>query len=173
MKVENGDPLPALPPLNITWIGDSNNILNSMLVTYPRLGLNVRVATPNGYDVDESVLKKIEIFKEQKEFTGSIEFSNDPLEVIKDSDVIVTDTWISMGQEAEKEKRLVDFKGFQVTEQLAIDGGAKSNWKFLHCLPRKKYEVDDEVFYNRRSLVYAEAENRKYTVMAVFEHLMF
>jgi len=76
-----------------------------------------------------------------------------------------------MGQEAEKAQRLRDFQGYQVTEALCREGGANPNWKFLHCLPRKQYEVDDEVFYGPRSLVFPEGENRKWTTMAVFDAL--
>ena len=91
-----------------------------------------------------------------------------------------------MGQEAEKEQRLKAFQGYQVTEQLCREGGAKEKWKFLHCLPRKKDEVDDEVstdtvwtlhanihqvFYGPRSLVFPEADNRKWTIMALFEYV--
>ena len=79
---------------------------------------------------------------------------------------------ISMGQEAEKAQRLQDFQGYQVTEQLCAEGGANPDWKFLHCLPRKPDEVDDQVFYGPRSLVFPEAENRKWTTMAIFEYVM-
>jgi len=85
--------------------------------------------------------------------------------------VVVTDTWISMGQEAEKEERLKAFKGYQVTETLCREGGANPDWKFLHCLPRKADEVDDEVFYGPRSLVFPESDNRKWTIMALFDLL--
>lgn len=92
-----------------------------------------------------------------------------------------------MGQEAEKEERLRAFKGYQITEALCREGGANTNWKFLHCLPRKEHEVDDEVcddllpsprirsarhhqvFYGPRSLVFPESDNRKWTIMAAFE----
>lgn len=74
-----------------------------------------------------------------------------------------------MGQEAEKEERLKAFEGYQVTEKLCREGGANPDWKFLHCLPRKQQEVDDEVFYGPRSLVFPEADNRKWTIMALFE----
>ena len=78
-----------------------------------------------------------------------------------------------MGQEAEKEQRLKDFAGYQVTEALCRQGGANPNWKFRHCLPRKKDEVDDEVFYGPRSLVFPEADNRKWTIMAAFEYVFW
>jgi ornithine carbamoyltransferase len=94
---------------------------------------------------------------------------------------------ISMGQEAEKAERLNAFKGYQVTEALCREGGANTDWKFLHCLPRKEHEVDDDVrdhlspcscipslrnrqvFFGPRSLVFPESDNRKWTIMAVFE----
>ena len=91
-----------------------------------------------------------------------------------------------MGQEAEKEERVKAFQGYQVTEALCREGGASAGWKFLHCLPRKEHEVDDEVrdnffssnthsprrpqvFYGPRSLVFPESDNRKWTIMALFE----
>ncbi|KAI8894537.1 ornithine carbamoyltransferase, partial [Globomyces pollinis-pini] len=159
------EPLPPLPPLTVTWIGDANNILNSMMVTYTRLGLRLKVATPKGYEVNEEILAYGRKF-------GEIEVYNDPLKAVKDSDVIVTDTWVSMGQESEKQARLEAFQGYQVSEEMAKAGQAKASWKFMHCLPRKEYEVNDEVFYGNRSIVYREAENRKYTVMSVYEYVM-
>ena len=95
--------------------------------------------------------------------------TNSPAEALKDADIVVTDTWISMGQEDEKAARLAAFEGYQVTNAMVDAAGAKPDWKFLHCLPRHQEEVDDEVFYGPRSLVFPEAENRKWTIMAVFE----
>ncbi|KAF5319445.1 hypothetical protein D9619_008860 [Psilocybe cf. subviscida] len=79
-----------------------------------------------------------------------------------------SNTRISMGQESQKAARLQAFQGYQVTEALCA-GAAKENWKFMHCLPRKGDEVDDEVFYGPRSIVFPEGENRKWTIMALFE----
>ncbi|KAJ3054341.1 ornithine carbamoyltransferase [Rhizophlyctis rosea] len=164
-------PLPLLPKLNIAWVGDGNNIIHSLLVTLPRLGANVSVATPKGYDCAPDVVEYAEEHATGGDERGEISFTRDPEVAVKDADVIVTDTWVSMGQEKEKAKRLAEFKGYQVTEAMAK--GAKPDWKFMHCLPRKPEEVDDDVFYNpERSVVFQEAENRKYTVMAVYEMLM-
>jgi ornithine carbamoyltransferase len=77
-----------------------------------------------------------------------------------------------MGQEEEKKKRLQEFAGYQVTNDLATRGGAKPDWIFMHCLPRKPEEVDDEVFYSERSVVFPEAENRKWTILAVVDALL-
>lgn len=74
-----------------------------------------------------------------------------------------------MGQEEEKAARLSAFKGYQVTNEMIEQAGAKPDWIFMHCLPRKQEEVNDEVFYGPRSVVFPEAENRKWTIMAVFK----
>jgi ornithine carbamoyltransferase len=96
--------------------------------------------------------------------------TTDPLEAVKDADVLVTDTWISMGQESESQQRLKDFAGFQITSEMAKKGGAKEGWKFMHCLPRHAEEVSDEVFYDAgRSLVFPEAENRLWAAVSVLE----
>ncbi|KAJ3017071.1 UNVERIFIED_CONTAM: ornithine carbamoyltransferase [Siphonaria sp. JEL0065] len=173
--VEQGpEALPMLQDVNVAWVGDANNIINSLLVSLPRLGINVAVATPVGYEIDEDICEYVEAEAAKAEMEGcvygKVSYTNDPQVAVKDSHIIVTDTWVSMGQEAEKQARLDAFKGFQVTELMAKSGGANQDWKFMHCLPRKLEEVDDEVFYNqKRSLVFGEAENRKWTAMAVFE----
>lgn len=166
VEQEGSDDISSLAGRRIAWVGDSNNILNDMLVTYPRLGMSVSVATPPGdaYARDPTVWDVV------TQHGGTpVTWTHDPAEAVRDASYIVTDTWISMGDEASKEQRLRDFAGFQVTEALAHAGGARRDWRFLHCLPRKENEVDDEVFYGPRSLVFPEAENRKWTIMACFE----
>ncbi|EPQ53183.1 mitochondrial ornithine carbamoyltransferase [Gloeophyllum trabeum ATCC 11539] len=172
------NPPAPLPPLTIAWVGDSNNILHDMLVSYPRLGHKLRVATPGKeeYQCPRLVRERveglgIEIGKEEGKGPGQIFWTEDPREAVKGADVVVTDTWVSMGQEEQKAQRLRDFAGYQVTEALCREGGAKDNWKFMHCLPRKGEEVDDEVFYGPRSLVFPESDNRKWTIMALFDLL--
>lgn len=164
--------LASLNGLKIAWIGDSNNVLNDMIVSYPRLGINLNIATPKGYELEPRVLERMKLgLIEDSEVHrgGKLLHFHDPLEAIKDADVIVTDTWISMGQEDEMNRRLKDFEGYQITEELCKMGKAKNNWKFMHCLPRHQDEVDDQVFYGPRSLVFQEAENRKWTILSVFE----
>ncbi|KAG7085765.1 hypothetical protein E1B28_003306 [Marasmius oreades] len=156
---------PDLRPLTVAYIGDSANVLHDMLVTYPRLGHQLRVASPEKYRAPPEVWKKVE----ELECDKGIWWGTDPREAVNGADVVITDTWISMGQEAEKAQRLQDFDGYQVTEALCREGGANPDWKFMHCLPRKQDEVDDEVFYGPRSLVFPEADNRKWTIMAIFD----
>ncbi|THH31875.1 hypothetical protein EUX98_g2318 [Antrodiella citrinella] len=161
------DELAVPPPLTIAYVGDSANVLHDMLVTYPRLGHSLRVASPEKYRAPAAVWNRVV----ELECDKKIWWGTDPKEAVRGADVVITDTWISMGQEAEKAQRLQDFQGYQVTEQLCREGGANPNWKFMHCLPRKSDEVDDEVFYGARSLVFPESDNRKWTIMALFDFL--
>ncbi|KAG1467529.1 hypothetical protein G6F56_004368 [Rhizopus delemar] len=163
-------PRETLPGLKVAWVGDANNILQEILVSFLKCGISVSAASPEGYVCDQDV---VDIAKRDAAQTGAtLKFTTSPEEAIKDCDVIITDTWVSMGQEEEKKKRLVDFKGYQVTMDLAARGGAKPDWIFMHCLPRKPEEVDDEVFYSERSAVFPEAENRKWTILSVIDALM-
>ena len=152
--------------LTVAWVGDGNNITHTLLSAAAPCGFNLRVATPVGYEAKASVVARA---RKDCAATGvSITTTHDPLEAVAGAHVIVTDTWVSMGQEGEAAARKASFAGYQVTEAMAAAGGADPRWVFLHCLPRKPQEVDDAVFYSpTRSLVWDEAENRKWTVMAV------
>ncbi|XP_044142577.1 ornithine transcarbamylase, mitochondrial [Bufo gargarizans] len=157
-----------LKGLTISWIGDGNNVLHSIMLSAAKFGMNVHIATPKGYEPNSTVTAAAKQFS--KESGTKLLMTNDPLEAARGANVLVTDTWVSMGQEEEKKKRLQDFKGYQITMQTAKL--AAPNWTFLHCLPRKPEEVDDEVFYSPKSLVFQEAENRKWTIMGVMVSLL-
>ncbi|KAK7681995.1 hypothetical protein QCA50_014959 [Cerrena zonata] len=161
--------LQPVRPLTVTYVGDSANVLHDMLVSFPRLGHKLRVASPEDakYRAPKPVWDRVV----QLGCDKNIWWGKDPKEAVQGADLVVTDTWISMGQEAEKAQRLKDFAGYQVTEELCREGGANPNWKFMHCLPRKQDEVDDEVFYGPRSLVWDVSDNRKWTIMALFDVL--
>lgn len=159
-----------LKRLKVAWVGDGNNILHSFMFGCAKLGLDLRMATPKGYSPDQSVLA--EAVKVAARTPGAkLSHTHDPMEAVYMANVIVTDTWVSMGQEEEKQRRLQDFRGYQVDRKMVDEAAA--NWIFLHCLPRKQEEVTDDVFYDtKNSLVWQEAENRKWTVMAVLLHLL-
>ena len=149
--------------LTISWIGDGNNILNSMLVTYPRMGIQLKIANPPGYEpLQEAVILA----------NNSIcpPIFTSPEEACKNANVIMTDVFISMGQEAEKQQRLKEFSSFKVTQKLFKM--AQPDCKFMHCLPRTPYEVTDDVFYGPHSLVFQQAENRLHTIQACFYHYL-
>eukprot|EP01134_Creolimax_fragrantissima_P002178 CFRG2178T1 len=154
-------------PLKVAWVGDGNNVTHSLLFACAKLGVNMGIATPKGYEcLAEVVADASDMCKE----SGSeIVYTNDPVEAVKGADFIVTDTWVSMGDEDQTARRLKDFTGYEVTEDLCQN--SHPDWRFLHCLPRHKEEVSDQVFYSNRSLVFGEAENRMYTVMAVMMFL--
>lgn len=155
--------------IKLAWIGDANNVLYDMCIAARKTGVNVAVATPKGYEIPEFMRTIIAEAGDGVQSPGSITESNVPEEAVKDADVLVTDTWTSMGQEAETQKRLKDFAGFQVTSELAKRGGAKEDWKFMHCLPRHADEVSDEVFYSPKSLVFKGAENRLWAAISALE----
>ncbi|PKI83970.1 ornithine carbamoyltransferase [Malassezia vespertilionis] len=174
-----GEPLPSLSRLNglkVAWVGDSNNILNDILACYPRIGMDVSVAAPAGdaYAKDPVVWDMMQrglTSLPAGEPKGKVDWCHSPEQAVHKANYVVTDTWVSMGDENSKAQRMQDFNGFQITEALCKRGKADPDWRFMHCLPRKAEEVDDEVFYGPRSLVFPEAENRKWTAMACFDWL--
>ncbi|EQC33291.1 ornithine carbamoyltransferase [Saprolegnia diclina VS20] len=154
--------------LTLAWVGDGNNVLHDYMLAAPLMGANIRIATPSGYDAAPDVIAKCQ--KLAKAAGTSVFLTTDPVEAVKGAHVIATDTWVSMGQEEEAKQRIADFDGYQVTKKMLAH--AASDHIFLHCLPRHKEEVDDEVFYGERSKVWDEAENRMWTVMAVLAKLL-
>ncbi|KAI5295063.1 ornithine carbamoyltransferase [Ascosphaera acerosa] len=159
----------GLEGLKLAWIGDANNVLFDLALGSVKLGVDVAVATPKGYEIPEVIQQQLAEAAEGVKRPGRITSTNSPEAAVKDADILVTDTWVSMGQEAEKAAKLRAFDGFQITSDLAKRGGAKDGWKFMHCLPRHPEEVADEVFYSERSLVFPEAENRLWAAIAALE----
>ncbi len=157
-----------LEGLKLAWIGDGNNVCNSLLIGCSKLGINMYVATPKGYEPPSDVVSMCEGFAED---SGSkIVITHDPVEAVKDADIVVTDTFVSMGEEAEAKKKLEAFKNYVVTEDLVAN--AKTDYIFMHCLPYKHKEAEESVFESENSVVFDEAENRLHTTMAVLKNLM-
>lgn len=153
-----------LKGLKMCYIGDGDNMANSLIVGGLKVGMKVSVATPNGYEPDEHVL---EFAKDFKDF----ELTNDCIKAIQDADVVITDTWASMGMEAEKEKRAKDFAGFQVNAELM--NYAKASAMVQHCLPAYRgQEITEEVFEAHADEIFEEAENRLHAQKAVMVQLM-
>lgn len=150
----------GLNGLKVAWVGDSNNVLFDLAIGCVKMGVDVAVASPKGYGIPDRMRDLIKSAAAGVDSPGKLSETTVPEEAIRGADILVTDTWISMGQESEQQKRLKAFEGYQITNELAARGGAKEGWKFMHCLPRHPDEVADEVFYGPRSLVFPEAENR-------------
>jgi ornithine carbamoyltransferase len=147
----------------VSWVGDGTNVLHDLALGAAKLGMNVRIATPAGYEPDARIMELTKHLANEN--GGEVFTTTDASEAVVGSDVVVTDTWVSMGQEDEYAKRVADFEGYQVNADLmakANDGAV-----FLHCLPRHPEEVSDDVFYSDQSLIFPEAENRMWTVMSV------
>lgn len=141
----------------VAWIGDGNNMAASWLMMAAKLGFELRVATPKGYEISA---KWVELAKTFAQKSGAkLLFGHDPRETVKGATVVTTDVWTSMGQESENEKRLKDFKGFTVDETLMALADQKA--LFLHCLPAHRgEEVSEGVFETHADAVFLEAENR-------------
>jgi ornithine carbamoyltransferase len=159
----------GLEGLKLAWIGDANNVLFDLAIGCVKLGIDIAVATPKGYEIPQPIRDLITHAAHTSPHPGKLLETTVPAEAAAHADVLVTDTWISMGQESESAKRLQHFSGFQITSSLAERAGANPNWQFMHCLPRHPEEVSDEVFYGPRSLVFREAENRLWAALSVLE----
>ena len=141
----------------VAYVGDGNNMAHSWMLLAAKLGFELRVATPKGYEVDEEVLKESLLIA--KKSGAVIKILNNPSEAVLGANVVTTDTWTSMGQEDEKEQRIRDFEGFMVDDSMMHL--AQKDVKFLHCLPAYRgYEVSESVFEANSEVVFNEAENR-------------
>ena len=144
--------------LKYAWIGDGSNVCNSWIEAAKILNFELNIATPKSYEPKEKLDKKVKLI-------------HDPKEAIKDADIVITDTWISMGEEKEAKKRDKIFKLFQVNSKLAKL--AKPNYLFMHCLPAHRgKEVTADVIDSKHSIVFDEAENRLHVQKAILYLLM-
>jgi ornithine carbamoyltransferase len=159
-----------LAGLKLCYIGDgNNNMAHSLMEGAVKVGMDVSIASPPGYLPDGKITEAA--IKAGKQTASTVTITNDPLEAIKDADVIVTDVWTSMGQEEETEKRLKAFHGFQINEELCKH--AKEDYIFLHCLPAHRgEEVTAEVIDGTHSVVFDEAENRLHAQKAILKLLL-
>ncbi|HKP75595.1 MAG TPA: ornithine carbamoyltransferase [Longimicrobiaceae bacterium] len=155
---------PELEPVKVAWVGDGNNMANSWLNAAYRLGFELRLACPEGYDPDPEILARAR-------GAARIVLTRDPREAVEGADVVNTDVWASMGQEEEAQQRMRDFAGYCVDD--ALMGRASQRSIFLHCLPAHRgEEVADSVIEGPRSRVFDEAENRLHAQKAIMVKLM-
>ncbi len=155
--------------LTLSYVGDGNNVLHSLIQGCVKVGMNITYASPGGYKPLESVVEEA---SEVAGSTGSvITAADDPVEAVQNADVIYTDVWVSMGQEEEKTKRIADLKRYQLNSGLL--NNAKKDVLVMHCLPAHRgEEITDEVMDGRNSAVFDEAENRLHTQKAIMKLLM-
>jgi len=154
-----------LDGLRVAYVGDGNNVAASLAFGAALSGVELVVASPDGYELDAEVVARA------RNLGGTIELTGDPDDAVSGADAVYTDVWTSMGQETEREQRLHAFAGFTVDE--ALMKGASADAVFLHCLPAHRgEEVAAEVIDGPRSLVWAQAANRMHAVRSLLVHLV-
>jgi len=158
-----------LSGIHVSFIGDGNNVAVSLLHACAKLGMDFSIASPEGYDLDPSALLSAEKIAQKSGVT--IRTLRDPHEAVVESDVVYTDTWTSMGQEKESEKRMQIFPPYQVNHELLKS--AKSNAIVMHCLPAHRgQELTDEVADGPQSMIFPQAHNRLHAQKAILVELL-
>lgn len=159
---------PEKKKLKVVFIGDGNNVLNSLILTAAKLGKDLYYATPKGHEPNKRI---VEIAKKIAKKSGAkIKGMSNPKEAAKNADVIYTDVWVSMGEESIREEKLKVFKGMQVNKSLIKK--AKKDVIVMHCLPAHRgEEITDDVIEGKHSVVFDQAENRLYVQKAILLYL--
>ena len=152
----------------LTFIGDGNNVANSLILCGALLGVEVRIACPNGYEPNSLVIKKAhEIYKNK----NLLKITNDPITAVQGANVLYTDVWSSMGEENQKEDKERDFLGFTIDQNLV--GNADENAIIIHCLPAyRSKEITEEVIESTNSRIFDQAENRMHVQQALLSCLL-
>jgi ornithine carbamoyltransferase len=157
--------LGRLQGVRVAYLGDGNNVCSSLMVAAARLGSSFVAATPPGYEPDDRAIAVA------REAGAQVDVVGDPVEAVRDADVLYTDVWTSMGQEEERERRLHDLAGFGITDELLAQ--ARNGAMVLHCLPAHYgEEITEEVLYGPRSAVWDQAENRLHAQKALMALVM-
>ncbi len=155
--------------LTLSYVGDGNNVFHSLMIACAKVGINVRFAGPRGYDPNPGIVRHARgIAKKNK---CKIELGRTPQGAVKGADVIYSDVWVSMGQEAQTAKRIKEFKGYQINKDLTKL--ADKNYIFMHCLPAHRgLEVTADIIDGKHSVIFDQAENRLHAQKAVLLKLL-
>jgi len=159
----------TLKGVTLAYIGDGNNVLNSLMAVAAKLGVDMKVATPKGYEPNVEMVRRARAVA--RESGSKIEISNDPRKAARDADVLYTDVWVSMGQEKQAARRVRAFKDYQLNDKLLKS--AKTLAAVMHCLPAHRgQEITDSVMDSNHSIVYDQAENRMHVQKAILLKLL-
>jgi ornithine carbamoyltransferase len=158
-----------LSTLTLAYIGDGNNVCNSLLLGAASTGMNMVACCPKSYEPDKEILSRAEKLAHQ---TNSVlKVNHNPMEAVKGADVLYTDVWVSMGEEKESRRRMEDFKHFQINSKILSN--AKQDAVVMHCLPAHRgLEITDEVMEGGQSIVWRQAENKQHGAAGVLEYFM-
>jgi ornithine carbamoyltransferase len=159
----------SLSRLKLAYIGDGNNVAHSLIYGCSKVGIDITLGCPKGYEPNPEVVSQA---RQEAKMNGTeVRVTNDPKEAVKGADIVYTDVWASMGQEKEHDKRVKIFKPYQVNGRLAK--GAKEGYLFMHCMPAHRgEEVTDEVADSKNSIIFDQAENRLHTQKALLSLIM-
>ena len=151
--------------LKFAWVGDGNNVCNSLILAAAMTGMEIAVACPRGYEPDAEIVRKA------KAMGGKVTVTNDVKVAAKDADVLYTDVWVSMGEEAEREQRCRDLRDYQINTDLIRL--AKKDCLIMHCLPAHRgEEISDDAIRSPGSVIFEQAENRLHAQKALMMKLM-
>lgn len=158
--------LGKLQGVKLAYVGDGNNVARSLAFACCKLGMKMSIASPKGYELDSGSIEKTNSIT-----ADSITQTNKSAEAVKNANIIYTDTWVSMGQEEQKQKRIKDFEGFQVNSELLKNAPADA--KIMHCLPAYRgLEISDEAAESPNSIIFDQSENRLHFQRALLKKLM-
>jgi ornithine carbamoyltransferase len=158
-----------LEGLTLAFIGDGNNVANSLLLGTAITGMNMNLACPNGHDPDKATLERAE--KIAAETGSKLEIVRKPVDAARDADVLYTDVWVSMGEESEREERLKIFQGYQINSELL--SLAEKDAVVMHCLPAHRgLEITDDVIEGNQSIVWAQGENKLYGAIGLLDFFL-
>ena len=158
-----------LEGLRLAYIGDGNNVCNSLLLGAAATGMDMSVACPKGYEPNSEILSRA--LANAKLTGSSLNVTDTPKNAAKDADILYTDVWISMGEEAEVQKRMKDFNGFQINSDLLKV--ARRDAVVMHCLPAHRgLEITDDVIEGKQSIVWRQAENKLHGAAGVLEFFL-
>jgi len=155
--------------VKLAYIGDGNNVLNSLMCAAAKVGLDMEITTPKGYEPSQDMVAEVKAMASKSK--ARIAFSNDPYIAVKGADILYTDVWVSMGQEKERDARIKAFKDFRIDD--ALVRAAKKGCRIMHCLPAHRgEEITDDVLDSKSSIVYDQAENRMHVEKAILLKLL-
>jgi len=158
-----------LEGLKLAFIGDGNNVCNSLLLGCATAGMNMSVACPKGYDPDAAILQKANVIGKGTGVTLSL--VREPKIAVEDADILYTDVWVSMGEEKERQKRMKAFRKYQINAGLLR--AAKSDAVVMHCLPAHRgLEITDDVIEGKQSIAWSQGENKLYGAAAILDFLL-
>ncbi len=159
----------SLEGLKLAWIGDGNNVCHSLMLACATAGMNLSIATPTGYQPSAEIAQKANELAQK--YNSKIWYTDDPSEAVEEADVLYTDVWVSMGQDAEQAQKMMDFEGFQINDELLAK--AKADAVVMHCLPAHRgLEITADVLDGPKSIAWKQADYKFHGAKGILASLL-